>query len=550
MTNKQYKNIVSMTKNEAGAATNSEALVRKTLKNCGVALPAGSIPEIKKALEAGNYMWWKSCSKAEAAEFAADGIPVVGITDDEIICVVSEDDTANAAMSFYSYGSGTTTITTEPTVSYINIYFNANGGSVDPSSEHVEANSYIQLPQPVRDGYTFLGWFTALEGGACVGGESDPYCSAYSVTLYAHWEEEISYVTVTFDGNGGIVNPLSLTVRRYSTIELTKPTRDGYNFIGWSTQIDGGLYVGNLVGLYRVDCDITLYAQWETTYVTITFDACGGTVDPAAVEVLRHSSIELPTPVLPNYTFIGWYTAPEDGTFVGEAENKYKVDDEIVLYARYRRAVIITFHMNCEAETKRVITQPGGDAFLLPYPKCENHVSLGWYTEEVGGIRIGDTDDRIPATHNMDLYIHWKYVGTRTDDFHLISSYNRKCLQVGGSSVVTSQTAPTFDDFSNLNRQRWYMGCNRIYSRNSDGYAIADIDNSVVVSDKALSAASTFEIMSHGPANEDYEIHLVSPCKYLAVSGDSAVWKTTPDSSALWRISFDSENEAPSAITK
>ena len=38
MTNKQYKNIVNMTKNEASATADSEAIVRKTLKNCGVAL--------------------------------------------------------------------------------------------------------------------------------------------------------------------------------------------------------------------------------------------------------------------------------------------------------------------------------------------------------------------------------------------------------------------------------------------------------------------------------------------------------------------------------
>lgn len=50
MTNKQYKNIVNMTKNETSAATGAETLVRKTLKNCGVALPAGNIPEIKKLL--------------------------------------------------------------------------------------------------------------------------------------------------------------------------------------------------------------------------------------------------------------------------------------------------------------------------------------------------------------------------------------------------------------------------------------------------------------------------------------------------------------------
>ena len=186
----------------------------------------------------------------------------------------------------------------------------------------------------------------------------------------------------------------------------------------------------------------------------------------------------------------------------------------------------------------------GERAMLIGYPHCDDHVALGWYTEEVGGTRIGSQGDFITATHSMDLYVHWKYAATRTDDFHLTSAYNGKCLQVGSTERVTSRTAPTFADFSYLNRQRWYMSCNRICSRNSDGYVIADIDGSVLVANNALSAASTVEFLSHGPANGDYEIHLTAPDKYLAVSGSSAVWTTSPDSSALWRISFDSETGA------
>lgn len=544
MTNKQYKNIVNMTKNEASATADTEAIVRKTLKNCGVALPSGSIPEIRKTLDAGNYMWWKSCSRTEAAEYAANGVPVVGMTDDEIICVASEEDTADAAMSYYSYGSGTTTTTTEPTVTYVSILFNPNCGSVSPSSEYVEANSYIQLPQPVRDGYNFLGWFTAQTGGTRVGGEYDPFCSAYSVTLYAHWEEELSYVTINFDGNGGTVDVITQSARKNSTVPLPTPTRSGYDFIGWYTSASGGLFVGGAGNLYYVGGDITLYAHWQTTYVTVTFDARGGTVDPPTQEVIRHGSVVLPKPELTDYTFIGWYTEPEEGKFVGKKGENYTAHTDVILYARYRRTVIITLHMNCEAETKRIYTMVGDDAMLIGYPKCEGHVGLGWYTEEVGGTRIGSQGDIIPATHSMDLYVHWKYAATRTDDFHLTSAYNGKCLQVGSTERVTSRTAPTFADFSYLNRQRWYMSYNRICSRNSDGYVIADIDGSVLVANNALSAASTVEFLSHGPANGDYEIHLTAPDKYLAVSGSSAVWTTSPDSSALWRISFDSETGA------
>ena len=49
----------------------------------------------------------------------------------------------------------------------------------------------VTLPTPTRDGYTFLGWYTAAEGGERVGGSGDPFTPTGTTDLYAHWEEII-----------------------------------------------------------------------------------------------------------------------------------------------------------------------------------------------------------------------------------------------------------------------------------------------------------------------------------------------------------------------
>ena len=58
-----------------------------------------------------------------------------------------------------------------------------------------------KMPTPVRDGYTFDGWFTEAEYGERV--TSDTVINAASLRLYAHWTKEVSRTPVkTFISNG------------------------------------------------------------------------------------------------------------------------------------------------------------------------------------------------------------------------------------------------------------------------------------------------------------------------------------------------------------
>ncbi len=67
------------------------------------------------------------------------------------------------------------------------VRFDSCGGTADRNAAEVELGSPIgTLPEAIRDGYTFLGWFTEPQGGQQI---HDDYLVTGSTTLYAHWEE-------------------------------------------------------------------------------------------------------------------------------------------------------------------------------------------------------------------------------------------------------------------------------------------------------------------------------------------------------------------------
>jgi len=75
---------------------------------------------------------------------------------------------------------GTTIIT-------IAVTFDANGGECDTASDALfSGETLASLPEATREGYTFLGWFTAKEGGTEV--TTDTAFSA-DTTIYAQWEK-------------------------------------------------------------------------------------------------------------------------------------------------------------------------------------------------------------------------------------------------------------------------------------------------------------------------------------------------------------------------
>ncbi len=164
--------------------------------------------------------------------------------------------------------------------------------------------------------------------------DSDPAYIYYNSSItqesgHGYWHTGFGDITVTYDANGG---SCSTTTATYSTTPLTLPTPtwDGHVFNGWYTAATGGTLAGAAGAEYTPTADITLYAQWTTTY-TITYDTKGGN-DISAVTNATALPSSLPTPTKDGYTFDGWYT---DESLSTAAVAGAALTANITLYAKW-----------------------------------------------------------------------------------------------------------------------------------------------------------------------------------------------------------------------
>lgn len=205
-----------------------------------------------------------------------------------------------------------------------------------------------------RDGYTFTGWSTEIDGSGKNYNNEDEIKNLSSksggkVTLYAQWkkanktEKKYSITYKLNKGKNNKSNPSSYT-KKTATIKLKNATRKGYSFKGWYkdkkyqnkvTQIKKGS-TGN----------VTLYAKWATNQYTIKFNGNGAT--SGSMKAVKNCKYDKKYTLKKNsfkrkgYTFAGWNTK-KDGSgknYKNKAEVKNltsKSDGTVTLYAQWKK---------------------------------------------------------------------------------------------------------------------------------------------------------------------------------------------------------------------
>ncbi len=123
---------------------------------------------------------------------------------------------------------------------------------------------------PVREGYTFTGWYIDEELTTLY--NFDTILSA-DITLYAGWDALTH--TISFDSKGGTVVPSMQFEFNELTSAPQEPTMDNYGFLGWYTDED--LTTPYTWGTPMPNQDFTLYAAWSEFDYHVTFDSNGGT---------------------------------------------------------------------------------------------------------------------------------------------------------------------------------------------------------------------------------------------------------------------------------
>lgn len=287
-----------------------------------------------------------------------------------------------------------------------------------PTFERIEyGQNYSKLldniSDPVREGYTFLGWYLNAEGtGSAVTRNS---IVNGDHTLYAKWR--INTFNVTLNLNYGS-NPSVKTVDYGTELSkvLTEPERTGYAFEGWFTDQKCENPVAPDT---KVTSDVTLYAKWiEAKRVNLVVN--GGTLPsgtPAYINVYEGGQYNLPTPTWTGCTFQGWYTQENGGTKVSYGDKVPAVDSiPSTLYAQWiPMDVTVTFDPNgspnhqASTRTYKVGSKYGIGLGALNW---SGYKFMGWYTQPTGGEKIEATTVVTVKSSNdltITLYAHWGY---------------------------------------------------------------------------------------------------------------------------------------------
>lgn len=343
-----------------------------------------------------NYVFlgWSESSSATAATYAAGAAY-----------------TGNAAVTLYAvwkYQPATYTVS-----------YDANGGSGAPERQTKTYGVVLTLATvaPTRRNWRFIGWSKDRNAATAEYVSGGDYTDNADVTLYAVWQYDPETYTVRYDANGGTGAPASQT-KTYGvplTLSVVKPTRAGYEFLGWST--DPMTMLTNYAPgeRYTDEASITLYAVWRyvpKTY-TVSYDANGGGNTPASQTKTEDVTLILTStiPTRYGYTFRGWATSSSATSATYQAGGSYTANESVTLYAVWEiNTYTVSFDANGGTNAPNPQKKTHGQNLILTVaiPTRANHAFLGWATDSTSKSVVYSPGATYTAEEDVTLYAVWQ----------------------------------------------------------------------------------------------------------------------------------------------
>lgn len=284
-----------------------------------------------------------------------------------------------------------------------------------------------------------IGLYTANFGG----GWPKSYCRIFRATNYDDVAGTKTY-TVTFDPTGGYVSPATKTVTEGTTLYgLPEPTRDGYEFIHWSTAppTTSGMVVSD--GVLEVNQDQTLYAIWRLLACEHSYndDVCSKCGEKLPYDNGFDSNAEGLYRAITNtaYVYTGPYMNTEhiatipmgdtvyvEGAVINSYGNKWlKTSDGYYTYADKLELCVgevgdveeppmgsddvsttpqYTVILDTGSVCRQITVTNGSTYGYLPEIFKEGYTFDGWYT--ASGVRI-TSSTTVNLTGDQTLYARW-----------------------------------------------------------------------------------------------------------------------------------------------
>lgn len=364
------------------------------------------------------------------------------------------------------------------------LHFDANRGEGVPDdiTNYSQDSTYpadIPNTKPSRPGYEFRGWALTPYWS-----EGDDYYPAGgsiiiypgTTTLYAIWSQ--TNFTITFNANNGTGGPETVVASGTGEAQVMiptgpDPTRDGYTFMGWSTDPNGPVDPDYAKGrLVTISENITLYAVWSQNsqpggddddpegidyeFHFIVGEGVENAPEPLDVTVKGDEngvSFQFPEtiPTSEGLTFLGWSNRENSESVVWYAGETYtftSADRVNYFYPVWETGVdtwSLSFHPNGGIGGPATIYKTSeGDSceFMIPTeprPSRSGYTFLGWDRDpSVNRPSIPVADTETPYTVELEntedknavLYAIW--AEGNEDTFTLSFDAN------GGSDVPAS----------------------------------------------------------------------------------------------------------------
>ena len=270
-------------------------------------------------------------------------------------------------------------------------------------------------------------------------------------------------------------------------------------------------------------------------------------------------TITLIDPVLPGYTFEGWYDNAEcTGTKITEISG-YTTD--ITLYAKFAKIPThsISYRYNVDSTDITNDNPTGyaeGDSTVLKNAKLTNYAFSGWYLDSEYTNKITAID----SSWNTDIVIYGKFIlDTLTETIVATATFSSKTNSKGVNSytetwsVTCDNIAWTMKNFNNYNNGWDYV---KAGSKNNasvaeiitDSTMVDAITKVVVTVDKVTaSSVNSFKLIVASDANFEKVIETVS---LNIKAGENTFSCTTPMAKCYYKIVIDCKKASSNGIVQ
>ena len=243
-----------------------------------------------------------------------------------------DDATAgNPVTTISTTETGNKTLYARWTPNEYDIVYHLDGGDNDSANpaKYTYDVGVASFEDATKDGYHFLGWYDAAEGGNLITNISST--ATGTKNLYAHWDYTITY---ELDGGTNGANP---THYEFGTgvASFAPASKTGHDFQGWYDAATGGNKVTNIPATAKEDK--TLYARFTPSEYTIAYELDGGTNSAANPNSYTYG-VGVPSfedATKDGYIFLGWFDAESGGNAITDISDTTMGNQTLYAHFKY-----------------------------------------------------------------------------------------------------------------------------------------------------------------------------------------------------------------------